>query len=184
MSIKFSELPGLSTLTDEDIFALVHNNTSYKATLQSLSDLFMAELSSDHPSINSVENAGDYIVSKGLNNGWYVWYLNSGVCFARRTGNQVVAGAANPHGNDGIGFYYKEGDLIAVPPTFQSVNSCYVTAGAASATGPFFTATVMQQDTGGVKAAFWAPDWYTAVGMSTIKVNYFIIGTYDRSIFS
>ena len=180
MSIKFTELPELTTLTDEDIFALVHSNTSYKATLQSLFNLFMGELSTDHPSINAVENAGDYIVSKGLNNGWYVWYLDSGVCFARRTGNQVVSDAANPGGN----FYNKVGDLIAVPPTFQSVNSCYVTAGAASANGPYFTASVIQQDTSGIKAAFWAPDWYTTVSMSTIKVNYFIIGTYDRSIFS
>lgn len=180
MSVKFSELPALSTLTDEDIIALVHENTSYKATLQALAQLILADLSNEHPSINAVENAGDYIVNKGLVNGWYVWYLNSGVCFARRTGRQTVADASNPGGN----FYYKAGDVIPIPSTFLTVNSCYVTAGAASSTGPFFTASVIQQDTSGIQAAFWAPDWYTTVSMSTITVNYFMIGTYDLSTFS
>lgn len=180
MSIKFTELPELTTLTDEDIFALVHSNTSYKATLQSLFDLFMGELSTDHPSINAVENAGNYIVKREAVNGWTVEYYNSGLCKAWKTVNQVVSGATNQGGN----FYYKVGDLIEVPSTFQNVVHCWVQAGAASSNGPFFFASVMQMNTSGIKAAFVAPDWYTMVSMSTIKVSYQIYGTYDRSIFS
>ena len=180
MSVKFSELPALSTLTDEDIIALVHENTSYKATLEALAQLILADLSNEHPSINAVENAGNYIVAREADNGWTCEYYNSGLCKAWKTVNQVVNGAT-----DRGSFLYKEGDLIAIPSKFTGVGHAWVQAGtAAGTTGPFFFASLIQKNTNGIKAAFIAPDWYTMVSVSTISVSYQIIGSYDRSIFS
>lgn len=184
MSIKFSELPEASTLTVADIIALVQNNTSYKATLQSVMDLLLAELSSDHPSINAVENAGNYIVAREADNGWTCEYYNSGLCKAWKTVNQVVSGYT-----DRGSFLYKEGDLLTIPSKFSGVGHAWVQAGTAGSgtsgnTGPFFFASLIQKNTNGIRAAFIAPDWYSQVSVTTISVSYQIIGSYDRSIFS
>lgn len=180
MSTKFSELPAVTTLTDEDIIALVQDGTSNKATLASLAQYILAELSNDHPSINAVENAGNYIVAREADNGWTCEYYNSGLCKAWKTVNQVVSDAT-----DRGSFRVKEGDLIAIPSKFSGVGHAWVQAGtAAGTTGPFFFASLIQKNTNGIKAAFVAPDWYSVVSIATISVSYQIIGSYDRSIFS